>query len=87
MTSSDRLPTCKTCGWNHAEGVAHVCSKCERIVPKCKCESPTFLICEDDDDQCEQCWYARHPQEIAPTYRTTCHCGWLHFVGTRCNPN
>jgi len=36
------LYKCQFCGWTHALDVAHVCSKCEKIVPKCKCGTPSF---------------------------------------------
>jgi hypothetical protein len=45
VTMTNALPNlykCQFCGWTHALDVAHVCSKCEKIVPKCKCGTPSF---------------------------------------------
>jgi len=43
------------------------------------------LKCADDSNQCELCFYARTGFPL-PSYRTTCHCGWLHFKDERCCP-
>jgi hypothetical protein len=79
MADTTRLPVCTTCGWGHAEGVAHVCRKCERITPKCKCDQPTLLGCADDDEQCVQCWAARQGKQVEVP--SPCHCGWMHWFG------